>query len=244
MTQAAGAMTAGQARELLGLGPGAGAEDLARAYRTAVKAVHPDLGGGDPERLRQVIEAHRLLKSLNHPRVAFTPAKADAPASQSLSVRLSLKEALLGGRRRLALPEGRTLEVRLPKGLRAGEALRLRRVASDGGDLLVHIIFLDRAGVTVKGDDLWLEVAAKGRVKPGARLEVDTPRGRRALTAPKDWSEGRPIRLKGQGLPARGRHKAGDLILKLKLEPAAAAAATKEPTSRKLLRRFSARWAA
>lgn len=236
-------MTAGQARELLGLGPGASADDLARAYRSAVKAVHPDLGGGDPERLRQVIEAHRLLKSLGHPRVNFAATRADATPAQNLSVRISLKEALLGGRRRLALPEGRTLEVRLPKGLRAGEILRLKRMASGGGDLLVHILYLDEAGVTVKGDDLWLEVSAAGEVKPGARLELDTPRGRRALTAPKDWMEGRPIRLKGQGLPARGRRKAGDLILKLKLEPAADAAA-KEPPSRKLLRRFSARWAA
>ena len=243
MTQAAGTMTAGQARELLGLAPGAGADDLARAYRTAVKAVHPDLGGGDPERLRQVIEAHKLLKSMGDSGVAFTPTTVDAPAVQSLSVRISLKEALLGGRRRLALPEGRTVEVRLPKGLRAGEMLRLKPTAAGGDDLMVTILYLDEAGVTVKGDDLWLEVSAAGQVKPGARLELDTPRGRRAVTAPKDWSEGRPIRLKGQGLPSRGRHKAGDLILKL--NPGAAAdAPAREPRSRKLLRRFSARWAA
>jgi curved DNA-binding protein len=57
--------------------------------------------------------------------------------------------------------------------------------------------------------------------------------------APETLGEGAKVRLKGEGLPARGRHPAGDLILKLKLDPAG-----EEPASRQLLRRFSARWAA
>jgi len=235
-------MTAGQARALLGLPPDAGADALGRAYRSAVKAAHPDLGGDDPERLRQVIEAHRLLKSLGQARMMFPPAARPTP-ERSLSLKITLREAMAGGRRRLKLKGGKALDVRLPKGLRPGDVLRLTNAA--GGDVLVHINVQAGAGVTIRGDDLWLEVMAGAeQIKAGTRFEVDTPRGRRSLVAPEGAAEGRPIRLKGQGLPAQGGHPVGDLILKLTLDPAAAEAPAKEPASKKLLRRFSARWAA
>ncbi len=92
----------------------------------------------------------------------------------------------------------------------------------------------------MRGHDLVLEVTAVvDQLDEGERLEVETPRGRRALAAPKAIADGGKVRLKGEGLPARGRHPSGDLILKLTLPPPA-----DEPASRKLLRRFSARWAA
>jgi curved DNA-binding protein len=234
-----GAMTAGQARELLGLPVGADAAALGHAYRTAVKAAHPDLGG-DPERLLRVIEAHRLLKSLAEARLAFAPATRPrtSAAPQTFALGISLREALAGGRRRVTVAGGRTLSVRLPKGLRQGEALRLKGLGEAGGDILVLVSIEAGPKITVRGDDLWLEVAASpAQLKPGKRLEIDTPRGRRAVVTPEGAAEGRAIRLKGQGLPARGKRPTGDLILKLQIR-------AEESVSRKLLRRFAARWAA
>jgi curved DNA-binding protein len=241
MTRAAGAMTAGEARQLLGLSPGAGADDLGRAYRAAVKAAHPDLDGGDAERLRQVIEARRVLVALAEARVMFAPAPRTHPApGQNLSLKITVREALLGGRRRVTLKTGPALDVRLPRGLRPGDVLRLAGVANAGGDVMVRISLLAEAGISVRGHDLWLEISAEAdQLRAGARLEIDTPRGRRALVAPEGAADGRPIRLKGQGLPARGRHPAGDLILKLCLKSKAG-----EPVSKTLRKRFSARWAA
>ena len=236
-----GAMTAGQARELLGLPAGADAAALGRAYRAAVKSVHPDLGAGDPERLRLVIEAHRVLKTLGEARLAFAPATTShtaATAPQTFALGISLREVFVGGRRKVTVAGGRALNLRLPKGLRDGEALRLKGLGDGGADILVRVNLKPEAGVTVRGDDLWLELAASpGQLKAGKRLMVDTPRGRRSIVAPEGAAEGRPIRLKGQGLPARGERPTGDLILKLQLK-------AEEPASKKLLRRFSARWAA
>jgi curved DNA-binding protein len=234
-----GAMTAGQARELLGLPVGADAAALASAYRTAVKAAHPDLRGGDAERLRHVIEAHRVLKSLAEARLAFTPAmRAKPPEPQTFGLKITLREALFGGRRPVTVADGRTLNVRLPKGLRPGDALKLARLGRDGADIVARVSFENADGVEVKGDHLWIEVSARvSQLKPGKRLEVDTPRGRRAIVAPEGAAEGLSIRLKGQGLPARGKRPAGDLIVRLSLQ-------TEETASKKLLRRFSARWAA
>ncbi|HEY5412267.1 MAG TPA: DnaJ C-terminal domain-containing protein [Caulobacteraceae bacterium] len=241
MTRAAGAMTAGEAREVLGLSPGADADALGRAYRAAVKTAHPDRGGGDAERLRQVIEARRVLQALGEARMVFTPAPRPPPVKgQSLSLKITVREALFGGRRRVTPQSGPALDVRLPKGLRPGDLLRLAAGTNAGGDVMVRISLQGETGLSVRGDDLWLEVnATSDQLRAGARLEVDTPRGRRALTAPEGAADGRAIRLKGQGLPARGRHPVGDLILKLCLQ-----SKPEEPASKTLLKRFSARWAA
>ena len=95
-------------------------------------------------------------------------------------------------------------------------------------------------GVQVRGDDLWLDLSAPPHeLEDGARLEIDTPRGRRAFMAPRLTDTGGLVRLKGEGLPARGRHRPGDLIVRVTLDDS-----SEESVSRRLLRRFSARWAA
>lgn len=233
-------MTAGQARQLLGLPAGANAEAISRAYRACVKSAHPDRGG-DPEQLRRVIEAHRILKSLADAKLAFTPATAaprPPPSPRSLPLQITIAEALFGGQRRLEL-FGREIEVRLPEGLREGDALRLAKAEGDGADVLLRISIAVEARLSVRGHDVWQEIELEDGISEGARLELDTPRGRRAVTAPAALDDGAKMRLRGEGLPAQGRHPAGDLILMLRLEQAA-----EEPASRRLLRRFAARWAA
>ncbi len=251
-----GAMTAGQARQLLGLPLGASAEALTRAYRVAVKAVHPD-NGGDGERLRQVVEAHRVLQTLAQARLAFAltrrrPAAEAAPRSAPepanvrpaqpvrLRLQISIAEAVLGGTRRVEAAAGRQLELTLPAGLGPGEVLRLRGAGGAGLDVLVTIGVAVEPGLQLRGRSLWLELAApKAALKGGERVEIETPRGRRAFLVPKAAEGGGVVRLKGEGLPARGAHPAGDLIVRLTPE-----AEGDTRLSRRLLRRFSARWAA
>jgi curved DNA-binding protein len=243
MKRESGAMTAGQAQKLLGLPSGADEAAVSRAFRIAVKSSHPD-HGGDPERLRRVIEAHRVLKSLAEAKLAFppapTPPQAARPAEpRAMPLLISVDEALFGGRRRVEL-KGRGVDVHLPEGLRAGDSVRLANAEGEGADVLLRITIAAENGISVHGHDVWLIVAiARPRLRDGARLEVDTPRGRRSIVAPETLTEGAKVRLKGEGLPARERHPAGDLILRLKL-----GAAEEESVSRRLLRRFSARWAA
>ena len=235
-------MTVSEARELLGLRPGAGDEALARAYRTAVKAAHPDRDGGDVERLREVIEAHKLLSSIAAPPpLNFTlmrhPAEARPHALRRLNLQIGVIEALFGGEHAIQAEPGRQLNVRLPAGLRSGDTLRL--TGADGGaDLLVKIAVAGEPGLAVKGSDVCVDVEISAdALHDGSCLEVDTPRGRQVFLAPRATEEGGMVmvRFKGQGLPPRGRHPAGDMIVNLIL---------RESRSRALLRRFSHRWAA
>ncbi len=233
-------MTPSQARQLLGLKASADQAAIDQAYRTAVKAAHPDREGGDVEQLRLVIEAHRLLKSFTPEPFNFAvaprpgPARTQAPA-QHMALQISVREAMFGGSRRLALQGGLTVDVALPAGLRTGELLKLAR-AADGEDLMLRISVAAEAGVSVQGGDLRLEVDTSAeRIGPSGCLEIHTPRGYRAIFVSEAMREGDMIRFRGQGLPARGRHPAGDLIICLNLRGASGWG---------LLRRFSPRRAA
>jgi curved DNA-binding protein len=232
-------MTVSEARELLGLRPGADGQTIARAYRSAVKAAHPDRDGGDVERLRQVIEAHRLLTPTSPERLTFTlmrrPAETAAP--RRLGLQISVEEALFGGERAVETQPDRQLNVRLPAGLKAGDVLRLAG-ADDGVDVLLQISIAAEPGVAVRGADLWIEVEIDAdALQAGGCLEIDTPRGRQVFLAPKAAEDSGVVmvRFKGQGLPARGSHPVGDMVINL---------AIRESRSRALLRRFSSRWAA
>jgi curved DNA-binding protein len=244
-------MTPKRAREVLKAPSNADPATLARAFRAAVKACHPDREGGDAERLRQVIEAHRMLQQLQEARrcaAAETTARTEPAAQPRPRARpqpvlehidISIAEALFGGERRVQLLGGRTLDVRLPAGLRPGEILRLAGAAGQA-DVHLKIGVTGLPNLSVRGDDLWLKITAPlKQIDEGARLEIDTPRGRRAVWLSRKAGLKRLMRLPGEGLPARGGHARGDLFLRI--EPEAAPA---ESPAKSMLRKFAATWAA
>ena len=243
------AMTPKRAREVLKAPSNADQATLARAFRAAVKDCHPDREGGDAERLRQVIEAHRILQQLQEARRHLTPQPAPhtaaaarpQPKSQPAleHIDISVTEALFGGERRIQLAGGRTLDVRLPAGLRSGETLRLAGAAG-GSDVHLQISVGALPNLTVRGDDLWLKISAPlKQIDEGARLEIDTPRGRRAVWLSRKAGSKRLMRLPGEGLPARGGHARGDLFLRIEPEEAPV-----ESPAKSMLRKFAATWAA
>ncbi|MEI9964864.1 MAG: DnaJ C-terminal domain-containing protein [Caulobacteraceae bacterium] len=233
-------MTVSRARQVLGAAAGADAAALAQAYRRAVKTAHPDRGG-DAERLREVVDAHRLLKRIAESPLVMTPA-VRAAAPRTLRMPITVAEALLGGERRLDVGDGRVVVLRLPPGLRHGEMLAGLK-AGQAGDAPVRlsVAVVAEAGLTVRGHDLCIEQEAPaGSLRAGERLQIDTPRGPAPWVCPEGMQDGGVVRIRGEGLPARGRHPAGDLILTL----VRAASLAEDADARARLRRFAARWAA
>jgi len=120
----------------------------------------------------------------------------------------------------------RTLNVRIPKGIRQGQQIRLAGQGGIGhgggeaGDLYLEIDFNPHGRYTVEGADVYLDLPlAPWEAALGATVNVATPAGPVDLKIPPGSQAGKKLRLKGRGIPAK---QAGDLyvVLQIVLPPA------------------------
>jgi len=136
---------------------------------------------------------------------------------------LSFLDAVNGGKQSIVLPDGATLDVNIPPGMRDGQILRLkgkgRPAAGDGppGDALIEISVQPHPYFTRKGDDICLDlpISLKEAVL-GGKVKVPTPSGTVTASVPKWSNTGRVLRLKGRGV-ARADGSKGDEYVTLKL---------------------------
>ncbi|MGB2816080.1 MAG: DnaJ C-terminal domain-containing protein [Burkholderiaceae bacterium] len=117
--------------------------------------------------------------------------------------------------------EERTLDVTIPKGVRAGQHIRLRGQGAPGygagsaGDLYLEIQFRPDDRYRVDGRDVTERVPlAPWEAALGASIEVATPSGPVEVTVPPNSPNGRKLRLRGRGIPG---NPPGDLYLELEL---------------------------
>jgi DnaJ-class molecular chaperone len=118
---------------------------------------------------------------------------------------VSFLEAANGAVRRLTLPDGRTLDVTIPAGVRDGHVLRLRGQGQRGprgaGDALVEISVAPHPLFRREGDDVILDLPVTiQEAVLGTILEVPTVKGRVRLTIPPGSGSGTRLRLKGRGI--------------------------------------------
>jgi len=146
-------------------------------------------------------------------------------AYQGATRALSLKHTEMGSDGRPQLKE-RTLNVRIPKGIRQGQHIRLTKQGSPGvgqgepGDLYLEVEFNSHALYHVEGSDVYLDLpVTPWEAALGATVKVPTPTGSVDLKIPENSLSGRKLRLKGRGIPAK---QAGDfyVVLKIDLPPA------------------------
>lgn len=135
----------------------------------------------------------------------------DSAEDARAEIEIDLETAYAGGKQRISLQgarESRTLEVRIPKGIQAGQSIRLSGqgpVGPDGkpGDLLLQIRYKPHRLFTVEGRDVHLTLPiAPWEAALGARVSVPTLAGSVELSVPPGSQGGRKLRLKGRGLPA------------------------------------------
>jgi DnaJ-class molecular chaperone len=152
---------------------------------------------------------------------AHARANARGP---DLSYRLPVEflDAVNGGSMRLNLPEGGTLDVKIPPGIAEGQVLRLRGKGAPGlgeggaGDALVEISIKPHRFFTRQGDDIHVEVPVTlTEAALGGRINVPTPTGAVTMTVPKHSNAGTVLRLRGKGV-ARPGGGHGDEFVKLK----------------------------
>jgi len=144
---------------------------------------------------------------------------------QDLHYRLPIEfvESVMGANKRLTLPDGGTLDVKIPPGLVDGQTLRLKGKGAPGagtggaGDALIEVEVLPDRRFTREGDDITLELPVSlSEAVLGGRVRVPTPTGDVTMSVPKGSNTGTTLRLKGKGAPRKGGGQ-GDQFVKLKI---------------------------
>jgi len=135
-------------------------------------------------------------------------------------IMVTLEEAFLGSTRQISFRRGEsgkleTYTVKIPKGIREGQRIRLAGQGGSGsagkGDLFLRIKFQRHPDFEIEGHDLIydLEVPAWDAVL-GSNVQVPTLEGRAKLKIAPGTQSGKKLRLPGMGLPLGGG-KRGDL---------------------------------
>lgn len=176
---------------------------------------------------RRGASPRRAMRGQDHHAKIVVPLE-DAFHGATREITLHSPERDAGGH--VALRE-RTLQVAIPKGILAGQQLRLAGKGSaalgdaPAGDLYLEIAFAPHPLWRVDGRDLYFTLrVAPWEAALGGGITVPTPDGAVEMTVPAGSQSGRKLRLRGRGIPAS---PPGDLYVTLQvvLPPAADEAA-------------------
>jgi curved DNA-binding protein len=135
------------------------------------------------------------------------------PRAERARIEIDLETAYAGGQQRIAI-DGRTLDLKIPRGTLAGQQLRLAGQGRGGGDLLLDIAYRPHPQFQVDGREIRLTVPLMPwDAALGTELSVPTLGGPVQLRVPPGSDTGKRLRLRGRGLPAAGDGTAGDQIV-------------------------------
>ena len=119
-----------------------------------------------------------------------------------------------GGSIRIGV-NNRTLDIKVPKGIRPGQVIRLGGQGNNGGDLLLEIEYAAHPQFEVDGRNILYSLpVAPWEAALGATVSVPTLGGAVELKIPADSESGRKLRLRGRGLPGT---PPGDEIVELEI---------------------------
>lgn len=135
---------------------------------------------------------------------------------RQLSLRVPQFDA--GGR---LMATTRTLNVKIPKGVRPGQVIRLAGQGAAGvgggeaGDLLLEVAFRPHPRFRIDGADLRMDLpVAPWEAALGAVVAVDLPDGSLKVRIPAGAQSGRLLRVRGRGIPS---NPPGDLLLDIQV---------------------------
>ena len=158
-------------------------------------------------------------------------------ADVAYRLKVPFEEAATLTAQRVTLAGGRTIDLKLPKGIEDGTKIRLGGQGQEGpggnGDAIITIEISPHRAFVRDGADirLTLPVTLKEAVL-GAKVKVPTPDGPVMLSVPKGSSSGKSLRIKGRGFSDKDG-KRGDQLVQLAIDLPAGDAA---------LEKFAADW--
>jgi curved DNA-binding protein len=144
---------------------------------------------------------------------------AAAPQGSDVEAELEvvLRDAVLGAEREIRL-DGRTLRVKIPKGVVDGSTIRLAGQGAPSprggpaGDLYLKVKLAQHPWVKREGKDLYLELPVTvPEALLGGEVTLPTFEGPVRLSIPVHTQSGKKLRLRGKGMPDLRGGERGDL---------------------------------
>lgn len=149
-------------------------------------------------------------------------------ATKNVEARLSvpLEKAYSGGRERIRLEDGRSLEVNMPPAMVSGQKIRLKGQGVNGGDLYLKIDVAAHAFFQLTGADVLCQVPiTPSEAVLGGLIEVPTLDGLVKMNIPAGVRAGQRLRLASKGYPTASGDSAkrdevvrGDQIVEIQIE--------------------------
>lgn len=138
------------------------------------------------------------------------------PQDAHYKIDVDFLESALGGKKRVTMPDGKSLEITIPVGIEDGQKFRLKgqgeKSANGSGDAYVEVHVRPHGFFTRQGNDIHVEIPIGIHESVlGGKIGVPTIHGNVEMSLPKGADTGMTLRLKGKGI------KGGDQYVKLKL---------------------------
>lgn len=141
---------------------------------------------------------------------------------------LPLEKAYRGGRERIRLEDGRSLEVDMPPNMIDSQKIRLKGQGIEGGDLYLKIGIAPHPFFELQGTDVYCQVpVTPSEAILGGAVEIPTIDGLVKMTVPKGVKPGQRLRLAHKGYPD-GEGNRGDQLVEIQI------AVPPEPTAEEL----------
>ena len=203
-------------------GPGGGFES--RTFRTGGAGAGGFGGGGFEDILNSMFSGGgmRGARPGAGSTFEFDPGGIALDLDLSVAMTVSLEESVKGAEKRVRLPTGKELNVRIPAGVTAGQQIRLKGQGETApghppGDLLITVSIAPHPFFKVDGGDLRVDLPITlYEAVLGGKIRVPTLGNAVELSIPKNTSSGRIFRLKGKGLP-KAAGAAGDLFVTIRI---------------------------
>ena len=153
-------------------------------------------------------------------RVEYTvPKNPPRTPRRDIEARLTLplEKAYQGGKERIRLEDGRSLEVNMPPGMVTGQSIRLRNQGIGGGDLYLKITVLPHVLFKLDGFNIFCQVPVTPcEAVLGGQVEAPTLDGPVKMTIPPGVRTGQRLRLANKGYPGENG-KRGDQLVEIQI---------------------------
>ncbi len=141
------------------------------------------------------------------------PGRRDVEAK----LNLPLEKAYRGGRERIRLEDGRSLEVEMPPGMIDGQKIRLKGQGLEGGDLYLKITLAGHPFFELQGTDIFCRIpVTPSEAILGEAIEIPTIDGLVKMKVPKGVRGGQRLRLANKGYPD-GNGSRGDQLVEIQI---------------------------